>query len=108
LAYQAEQAISRNELPEAERLLRESERLDEDNPQTIAGWGAYHLAAGNTEEAVRYAELAARKRPRRAAYHVLVGDARRAAGDAGGARRAYERALEVDPDDRTARRRLGR
>jgi len=37
-----------------------------------------------------------------------VGDARRASGDLGGARRAWERALEVDPNDRTAQRRLGR
>jgi tetratricopeptide (TPR) repeat protein len=82
--------------------------MDADNPQTLAAWAAVHLAAGRNAEAVTAAEAAARKRPRRSAYHVLVGDARRANGDLGGARRAWERALEVDPNDRTAQRRLGR
>ncbi len=39
---------------------------------------------------------------------MLLGDAYRAAGDAANARRAYQHALDIDPDDRDARERLGR
>ena len=44
---------------------------------------------------------------RRASYHVLLGDALAAAGSQGEAAAEWRRALELDPNDRVARRRLG-
>ena len=101
-------AVRRGELDEAAQLLARSERLDEGNPQTHAAFAAYYMAREDGARAVEHAELAARMRSRRARYHVLLGDARRLAGDAAGARRAWERALEVDPDNARALRRLDR
>ena len=58
-------------------------------------------------EAIPFIENAIRRRGRRAEYRVLLGDARRDAGDLEGARAAWRQALEIDPDDRTAHERLG-
>lgn len=77
------------------------------NPHAVAGLARERLTAGDPQGALRYAERAVRLRRRRAAYHVLLGDARRMAGNQAGARRAYERALDLDENDRDARRRLG-
>lgn len=82
--------------------------VHEANPHAVAGLARERLTAGDAEGALEHAERAVQLRRRRASYRVLLGDARRMAGDIGGARRAYERALELDPDDAEARRRLGR
>lgn len=82
--------------------------VHEANPHAVAGLARERLTAGDAEGALAHAERAVQLRRRRASYRVLLGDARRMAGDIGGARRAYERALELDPEDAEARRRLGR
>jgi Flp pilus assembly protein TadD len=65
------------------------------------------IAMGRGEDAVGYAELIVKKRPRRAAYRVLEGDARLAAGDAAGAQVAWRVALQLEPENIEAKRRLG-
>ncbi|GAB5544288.1 MAG: hypothetical protein SangKO_040480 [Sandaracinaceae bacterium] len=82
--------------------------VHEANPHAVAGLARERLTAGDAEGALAHAERAVQLRRRRASYRVLLGDARRMGGDIGGARRAYERALELDPEDAEARRRLGR
>lgn len=64
------------------------------------------IAMGRGEDAVGYAELIVRKRPRRASYRVLEGDARLSAGDAAGAQVAWRVALQLEPDNVEAKRRL--
>jgi predicted Zn-dependent protease len=64
------------------------------------------IAMGRGEDAVGYAELIVKKRPRRAAYRVLEGDARLSAGDAAGAQVAWRVALQLEPDNVEAKRRL--
>jgi Flp pilus assembly protein TadD len=65
------------------------------------------IAMGRGDDAVGYAELIVKKRPRRAAYRVLEGDARLSAGDAAGAQVAWRVALQLEPDNVEAKRRLG-
>lgn len=65
------------------------------------------IALGRGEDAVGYAELIVKKRPRRAVYRVLEGDARLSAGDAAGAQVAWRVALQLEPDNVEAKRRLG-
>lgn len=95
-------------LEEAIAAFTRAAEIHAHNPHAHAGLARTALAAGRPQEAIRHAERAVRLRRRRAEYHLLVGDARRAAGDAEGARRAYEEALERDPENRDARSRLGR
>jgi hypothetical protein len=65
------------------------------------------IAMGRGDDAVGYAELIVKKRPRRAAYRILEGDARLAAGDPAGAQVAWRVALQLEPENIDAKRRLG-
>ena len=91
-----------------EPLYRRALELDPRNHYAMLGLARILLARGDAREAIPLAEGAVRRRPRRAPYHVFLGDVRRAAGDAAGATAAWEAALERDPGDRVARARLGR
>jgi len=106
LAAEAERQVARGDLDGAQETLRESEALDERNPQMMAAWAQYYLAREDADQAVEWATKATRRRARRAAYHLLLGDARQMAGDPGGARRSWQRALERDPDNAEIQRRL--
>lgn len=65
--------------------------------ERTAAPGRAALAAGRFEEAARLLGAAVHLRPDRAAAHVELADALRGLGRAGMARRAYARALAVDP-----------
>jgi Flp pilus assembly protein TadD len=62
---------------------------------------------GAHAEAAALLRQAVERRPRRATYRIWLGDALAGSGDAAGARREWERALELDPGNRRAERRLG-
>lgn len=93
--------------PQVEATLEAALAYDERNPRAMAALAVYHLARNEGAQALQWAQQAVRRRGRRGAYRVLLGDALRMTGDDAGAREAYQRALDLDPDDRTARRRLG-
>jgi Tfp pilus assembly protein PilF len=58
-------------------------------------------------EAVPYARKMVKRRSKRVAYRLLLGDALLMTGDAAAARREWNTALEIDPKDRQVRMRLG-
>jgi predicted negative regulator of RcsB-dependent stress response len=58
-------------------------------------------------EALKYAVQIVKKRPKRALYRLLEGDARLLTHDRPGAERAWREALALEPNDRDAKRRLG-
>ncbi|MCC6875417.1 MAG: tetratricopeptide repeat protein [Sandaracinaceae bacterium] len=91
----------------AERLYRRALELDADEHHAMIGLARLLVDRHAPAEAVELARGAVRRRPRRAAYQIVLGDALRAAGNGGEARAAYERALELEPDNRQARQRLG-
>lgn len=90
-----------------ETLFRRALTLDPRNHYAMLGLADVYMDRGQPSEAIPLLESAIRRRGRRASYRVLLGDARREAGDMAGARAAWQEALEIDPDDRTARARLG-
>jgi len=90
-----------------ETLFRRALSLDPRNHYAMLGLADVFMDRGQPGEAIPLLEGAIRRRGRRASYRVLLGDARRDAGDMAGARSAWQDALEIDPDDRTARTRLG-
>lgn len=73
--------------------------IDPKTPEVLAQVGEYEAEHGDPERAERLLEEAvAVDDERQADWWVALGDARSASGDDAGARKAYERALDIDPD----------
>lgn len=82
-------------------------RLEPQNASAWAGLGASRLQAGNPNGALDAYREAVRISPT-ARYYVAMGRAYAAAGNQTFARRAFERALQLDPGNRDARDQLNR
>ena len=106
LVHRALPMIRSGKLRLAEATLDRAWELDPKNPQAMAGYATLYIAKKEGERAVKWAKKAARKRSRRAEYHILYGDALRLEGDTDAARKAWRKALSVDPGNKAARARL--
>jgi tetratricopeptide (TPR) repeat protein len=106
LVIQARRAILRDKLDEAASHLERALALDPRNPRAYAGYGHFFVAQGDGRTALPWIEKAVSARPRRAPYHILLGDAKKLLGDEEGARAAWQKALRLDRDSREARERL--
>jgi predicted negative regulator of RcsB-dependent stress response len=74
----------------------------------MAGYATLYLAKKDADRAVKWAKKAVKKRSRRPQYHVLYGDALLLEGDTAAARKAWRKALAIDPDNRAAKSRLAK
>ncbi|MFO0686853.1 MAG: tetratricopeptide repeat protein [Sandaracinus sp.] len=92
---------------QAETLLRRALTVDPREHHAALALAELLMHRHAPAEAVPLYELVVRRRPGRAEYRVDLGDARRDAGDAEGARAAWREALEIDPDNADAHERLG-
>jgi len=99
---------SHGDLPGAEADYLHVLRLSPNNARAMAGLARLHLARHDARTASTWARRLAEGHLPNAGNYVLLGDALQASGDTAGARRAWERALEISPGSRDARRRLGR
>lgn len=96
----------RGNFTQAERQYQRALRLSPRNGRVLAGLTRLEMARRNHSAAIAYARRLVRARPRNASNRVLLGDALRASGNEARAQRAFQAALEIDPNNRTARRRL--
>jgi len=106
LVHRALPMIRSGKLRLAEATLDRAWELDPKNPQAMAGYATLYIAKNEGDRAAKWAKKAARKRPRRAEYHILYGDALQLEGDTDAARKAWRKALSADPGNRAARARL--
>ena len=106
LVHRALPLIRNGELSRAEATLDRAWELDPKNPQAMAGYATLYVRTKDGVRAVKWAERAVRRRPRRTPYRILLGDALLLQGDTEGARRAWRKALAQDPGNRRARSRL--
>jgi CheY-like chemotaxis protein len=106
LVHRALPLIRSGKLRLAEATLDRAWELDPRNPQAMAGYATLYIAKKEGERAAKWAKKAVRKRSRRVEYHILYGDALRLEGDTDAARKAWRRALSVDPGNKAARARL--
>lgn len=81
-------------------------RVESTNARALAGLARLNLDRGHGSEAVGYARRLTRTHPSQPANFVLLGDCLLAAGDRGGAIRAFQSALRLSPSYRTARERI--
>jgi len=106
LVHRALPMIRSGKLRLAEATLDRAWELDPKNPQAMAGYARLYIAKKEGDRAAKWAKKAVRKRSRRAEYHILYGDALQLEGDTDAARKAWRKALSVDPENRAARARL--
>ena len=108
LVHRSLPLIRSGQLGTAEATLDRAWELDPKNPQAMAGYARLYIAKRDADNAVKWAKKAVRKRSRRAPYYVLLGDALQLQGDSNGARKAWRKALSLDPDNKTAKARLSK
>jgi DNA-binding response OmpR family regulator/predicted negative regulator of RcsB-dependent stress response len=106
LVHRAVRLIRSGDLRLAEATLDRAWELDPKNPQAMAGYAKLYIAKKEGERAAKWAKKAVRKRSRRAEYHILYGDALQLEGDTDAARKAWRKAMSIEPDNRAARARL--
>ena len=106
LVHRALPMIRNGDLRLAEATLDRAWELDPKNPQAMAGYAKLYIAKKEGERAAKWAKKAVRKRSRRAEYHVLYGDALQLQGETDAARKAWRKALSLEPTNRRARSRL--
>jgi CheY-like chemotaxis protein len=106
LVHRALPMIRSGKLRLAEATLDRAWELDPKNPQAMAGYARLYIAKKEGDRAAKWAKKAVRKRSRRAEYHILYGDALQLEGETDAARKAWRKALLVDPENRAARARL--
>jgi hypothetical protein len=95
------------DLTGAEALARAAMASDPDDHHAVEALVEVLIEETKGAEAVKYALQIVHKRPKRASYRVLEGDARLLTNDRSGAERAWREALALDPQNRDAKRRLG-
>lgn len=86
-------------LASEEITLAEVEGLTATEAYAIADFGWTLLSQGRADAAAAIFETLTISNPRHAYFHALLGSARQRLGDSGGALAAYDRALELDPDE---------
>lgn len=108
LVARARPAVLQGDLAAAEPILTRAIAIDESNPRPYEAFARLYLARRDGPAALAWIDKALKRRPKRAAYHVMRGDALKLGGDTSAARKAYEKALALDPRDRDARARVKR
>jgi tetratricopeptide (TPR) repeat protein len=97
-------AEEQGDLTEARAKFQRAVEVDPLNPATLKAAATYELRHGVAQEARDLLEEAVQLLPDEAPLWASLGDARAVLGDREGAREAYDRALELDPENETALR----
>jgi predicted negative regulator of RcsB-dependent stress response len=98
--------LKNGDLDQAEALFRAILKQEPDEHHAMEGLVTILIKRGKGKEALPFCERMVKKRPRRAAYRVLFGDALAMAGNSRAAKEQYNEALRYSPDDKDAKRRL--
>jgi tetratricopeptide (TPR) repeat protein len=96
--------MSDNEPRDALQLIEDVLPYRPHDPELNVRAAEVCLQLGRNDEAVEYAQTLLEGAPEIASHHSLLGRIERARGDLKAAKKAYEEALELDPDDLDARR----
>jgi tetratricopeptide (TPR) repeat protein/DNA-binding response OmpR family regulator len=105
---EARASMNRRDFARAERFFRRAVVFDGDNGPASNGLADALLRLGDTASALRWANRAVSRAPRDAAARVILGDALFQTGDRPGAEVEWREALQLDPMNFLARRRVNK
>ena len=104
----ADFAEQQGDLDRARTLFAQAAALDPLNDRTIVSAATFELRHSGARAARELLERSLSDLPASAEMWASLGDARLVLDDAEGARRAYETALQIDPDQQIAKSGLGK
>jgi tetratricopeptide (TPR) repeat protein len=107
LVHDGSDLLSKGNAALAKTYFVQATQSDAKNAHAFAGLAEAELALGEHRDALQSIEQAIKLRPKRARYRVTQGDILKALGKQDEALAAYQKGLEIDPEDREAKRRLG-
>ncbi|HEY4102711.1 MAG TPA: tetratricopeptide repeat protein [Polyangiaceae bacterium] len=107
-AREARASLVRRDFARAERFFRRAVVLDPENAAASIGLADALLRLGDTASALRWANRAVSVVPRDPAARVVLGDVLFQKGEAGPAEVEWREALQLDPSNFLARRRVNR
>jgi tetratricopeptide (TPR) repeat protein/DNA-binding response OmpR family regulator len=105
---EARASMGRRDFARAERFFRRAVVLDAENGPASNGLADALLRLGDTSSALRWANRAVSVAPRDPAARVILGDVLFQQGDHGGAEVEWREALQLDPTNFLARRRVNK
>jgi predicted negative regulator of RcsB-dependent stress response len=107
LILAANKLLADDDAKGAEALMRQALAADPGDHHAMEVLVRALIDQDRGAEAVPYARKMVKRRSKRVAYRLLLGDALLMTGDEAAARREWNTALEIDPKDRQVRMRLG-
>ena len=102
----ARERLAAGDAAGAEQLLRPLIEQSPEDHHVMEPLAQALLALNRNEEALKYAQFMVKRRRNRSPYYVILGDALKATGKVQEAQDAYIQALDLDPDNALAKRRL--
>ena len=102
----ARKALTEENAAGAEALARRALAKDADDHHAMEVLARALIDQDRGPEAVALARRIVEKRKKRVPYRLLLGDALLMVGDATGARREWQAAAEIEPDNREVKQRL--
>jgi tetratricopeptide (TPR) repeat protein len=91
--------INKKDLDGAEAALAKSVELDKNNVNAVAKLGQVQVAKGSIPEAIATYQRALKDNPHQVTFYILMGELYDAQHDAGNAKQAYQKALELDSNN---------
>jgi len=89
----------KKDLNGAEAALRKSSELDKNNADALLKLGRVQVAKGSTDDAIATYQSSLKDNPREPGFYVLIGELYESKQDWERAKEAYQKALNLKPDD---------
>jgi tetratricopeptide (TPR) repeat protein len=90
---------SKKDFPGAEAALNKAAQLDKNNADALVKLGQVQVAAGSVDAAVTTYQNALRDNPREASFSILLGELYESRQNWDQAMKAYQKALEISPEN---------
>jgi tetratricopeptide (TPR) repeat protein len=90
---------SKKDFDGAETAFKKSAELDKNNSDALLKLGQVQVAKGSTDQAILTYQQSLQNNPREAMFYILMGELYESKQDWGKARDAYQKALEIKPEN---------
>ena len=90
---------NKKDIAGAEAALKKAAELDKSNSDALLKLGQVQVAKGSTDQAIATYQQSIKDNPREASFYILMGELYESKQDWDKAKNAYQKALEIKPDN---------